>query len=109
MASSILSPYPIPHCKSKRRLPFTEKFLIGAPQISLFGIITKGFADENSPNYMSVGTMKFLDVTLNLKDIKEALKTMDFKDDRLKIYIKHLTEQIRTDEIYNPDGTFRDD
>ena len=79
------------------------------PTLSIFGIITKGFADENSPNYMSVGTMKFLDVTLNLKDIKEALKTMDFKDDRLRIYIRLLTETIRTDEIYNPDGTFRDE
>ena len=58
---------------------------------------------------MSVETGKFLDVTLNLKDIKKALKTMDFKDDRLKIYIKLLTELIRTDEIYNPDGTFRDE
>ena len=56
---------------------------------------------------MSVETGKFLDVTLNLKDIKKVLKTMDFKDDRLRINIKFLTEQIRTDEIYNPDGTFR--
>ena len=79
------------------------------PTISIFGIITKGFADENSPNYMSVETLKFMDVTFNLKDIKKALKTMDFKDDRLKIYIKLLTELIRTDEIYNPDGTFRDE
>ena len=79
------------------------------PTLPIFGIITKGFADENSPNYMSVGTMKFLDVTLNLKDIKEALKTMDFKDERLRIYIRLLTETIRTDEIYNPDGTFRDE
>ena len=79
------------------------------PTLSIIGIITKGFADENSPNYMSAGTMKFLDVTLNLKDIKKALKTMDFKDDRLRIYIRLLTETIRTDEIYNPDGTFRDE
>jgi len=77
------------------------------PTLSIFEIITKGFADENSPNYMSVETGKFLDVTLNLKDIKKVLKTMDFKDDRLRINIKFLTEQIRTDEIYNPDGTFR--
>ena len=79
------------------------------PTISIFGIITKGYADENSPNYMSLGTMKFLDVTLNLKDIKKALKTKDFKDDRLGRIIKALTEQIRTDEIHNPDGTFRDE
>jgi len=79
------------------------------PTLSLFGIITKGYADENSPNYMSLGTMKFLDVTLNLKDIKKALKTKDFKDDRLGRIIKALTEQIRTDEIHNPDGTFRDE
>ena len=58
---------------------------------------------------MSVETLKFMDVTLNLKDIKKALKKIDFKDDRLKIYIKLLSEQIRTDEIYNPDGTFRND
>ena len=77
------------------------------PTLSIFGIITKGFADDNSPNYMSVETGKFLDVTLNLKDIKKALEKMDFKDDRLRINIKLLTELIRTDEIYNPDGTFR--
>ena len=46
---------------------------------------------------------------LTIRLIKKALKTMDFKDDRLRIYIKLLTELIRTDEIYNPDGTFRDD
>ena len=79
------------------------------PTLPIFGIITKGFADENSPNYMSVETGKFLDVTLNLKDIKKALKTKDFKDDRLGRIIKTLTEQIRTDEIQNPDGTFRND
>ena len=43
------------------------------PTLSIFGIITKGFADENSPNYMSVETGKFLDVTLKLKDIEKKL------------------------------------
>ena len=92
--------------------PFLDIILnnnIYPPTLSIFGIITKGFADEVSPNYMSVETLKFMDVTLNLKDIKKALKKIDFKDDRLKIYIKLLSEHIRTDEIYNPDGTFRND
>ena len=30
-------------------------------------------------------------------------------DDRLERNIRFLTEMIRTDEIYNPDGTFRND
>ena len=43
------------------------------PTLPIFGIITKGFADENSPNYMSVETGKFLDETLKLKDIEKKL------------------------------------
>ena len=55
--------------------PFLDIILnnnIYPPTVSIFGIITKGFADEVSPNYMSVETLKFMDVTLNLIDIKKA-------------------------------------